>query len=58
MKEKILSVLIVLLTGSAAVAQNMSQFKLLSDSAYQTNTMYQSSNKYQKDAMIFMDCSS
>lgn len=55
MKEKILSVLIVLLTGSAAVAQNMSQFKLLSDSAYQTNTMYQSSNKYQKDAMIFMD---
>ena len=33
----------------------MSQFKLLSDSAYQTNTMYQSSNKYQKDAMIFMD---
>ena len=57
MKEKILSVLIVLLTGSAAVAQNMSQFKLLSDSAYQTNTMYQSSNKYQKDAMIFMDFS-
>lgn len=55
MKEKILSVLIVLLIGSAAVAQNMSQFKLLSDSAYQTNTMYQSSNKYQKDAMIFMD---
>lgn len=55
MKEKILSVLIVLLTGSAAVAQNMSQFKLLSDSAYQTNTMYQSSNKYQKDAILFMD---
>jgi hypothetical protein len=55
MKEKILSVLIVLLIGSAAVAQNMSQFKLLSDSAYQTNTMYQSCNKYQKDATLFMD---
>lgn len=55
MKEKLLSVLIVLLTGSTAVAQDISQFKVLSDSAYQTNTMYQSCNKYQKDATLFMD---
>ena len=55
MKEKLLSVLIVLLTGSTAVAQDISQFKVLSDSAYQINTMYQSCNKYQKDATLFMD---
>ena len=55
MKEKLLSVLIVLLAGSAAVAQDKSQLKVLSDSAYQTNTMYQSYNKYQKDAILFMD---
>ena len=45
----------VLLTGLTAVAQDISQFKVLSDSAYQTNTMYQSCNKYQKDAILFMD---
>ena len=55
MKEKLLFVLMILLTGSAAVAQNISQVKVLSDSAYQTNTMYQSCNKYQKDAILFMD---
>ena len=55
MKEKILSVLMALLLSPAAVAQDMSQLKVLSDSAYQTNTMYQSCNKYQKDAILFMD---
>ena len=55
MKEKVLSVLMVLLTGLTAVAQDISQFKVVSDSAYQTNTMYQSCNKYQKDAILFMD---
>ena len=55
MKEKLLSVLMVLLTGLTAVAQDINQFKVLSDSAYQTNTMYQSCNKYQKDAILFMD---
>ena len=55
MKEKLLSVLMVLLTGITAVAQDINQFNVLSDSAYQTNTMYQSCNKYQKDAILFMD---
>ena len=55
MKEKLLSVLMVLLTGLTAVAQDINQFNVLSDSAYQTNTMYQSCNKYQKDAILFMD---
>ena len=31
------------------------QFKLLSDSLYQTVPEYQSGNKYQKDAILFMD---
>ena len=37
MKEKLLSVLIVLLTGLTAVAQDISRLKVLSDSAYQAN---------------------
>ena len=45
----------VLLTGLTAAAQDMSKFKVLGDSAYQNNTMYQSCNKYQKDAILFMD---
>ena len=55
MKEKLLSVLMVLLTGLTAITQDINQFNVLSDSAYQTNTMYQSCNKYQKDAILFMD---
>lgn len=55
MKEKLLSVLMVLLTGLTAVAQDISKLKVLSDSAYQANTMYQTCNKYQKDAILFMD---
>ena len=36
-------------------AQNVSKFKTLNDSAYQTTTEYQAGNKYQKDAILFMD---
>ena len=31
------------------------QFKFLSDSLYQPVSEYQSGNKYQKDAILFMD---
>jgi len=55
MGKRLLSVLLVLLTGSAAVAQDITRFKVLSDSAYQTNTQYKSCNRYQKDAILFMD---
>ena len=55
MEKSLLSVLLVLLTGSTAVAQDINQFKVLSDSAYQTNTQYKSCNRYQKDAILFMD---
>ena len=36
-------------------AQDVSKFKELNDSAYQTTTEYQAGNKYQKDAILFMD---
>ena len=36
-------------------AQDMSMYKVLKDSAYQTSTEYQAGNKYQKDAILFMD---
>ena len=36
-------------------AQDVSKFKTLNDSVYQTTTEYQTGNKYQKDAILFMD---
>ncbi len=55
MKEKLLLVLMALLTGLAVVAQDVSSFKELSDSAYKTDAAYMAYNKYQKDAVLFMD---
>ncbi len=53
--KKTLCVLLLLYAGwQSALAQDVSKFKVLSDSAYQT-TEYQSGNKYQKDAILFMD---
>ena len=49
-------VLILLIAGWQTIqAQNVSQFKILKDSAYQTTADYQAGNKYQKDAILFMD---
>ena len=49
-------ILLLLAAGwQNAVAQDISKFKILSDSAYQTTTEYQEGNKYQKDAIVFMD---
>ena len=46
----------VLMAGwQATEAQNLSMYKVLKDSAYQTTVEYLSGNKYQKDAIIFMD---
>ena len=44
--------LTLLLVSSAAVAQNLSMFKMLSDSVYLTDAKYRALNKYQKDALI------
>ena len=47
--------LLLLVAGVQFVqAQDFSRFKVLSDSAYQTAD-YQTDNKYQKDAILFMD---
>ena len=52
---KLLCPLLLLVAGVQFVqAQDFSRFKVLSDSAYQTAD-YQTDNKYQKDAILFMD---
>lgn len=54
--KKCFFVLFLLFAGlQAMMAQNVSQYKGLDDSAYQTVPEYQSGNKYQKDAILFMD---
>jgi hypothetical protein len=57
-KNKSLTILILLLLVAGlqtAGAQDISKFIVLSDSAYQTTAEYQDGNKYQKDAILFMD---
>ena len=54
--KKYIFVLFLLFAGlQAMMAQDVSQYKALDDSAYQTVPEYQSGNKYQKDAILFMD---
>ncbi len=54
--KKMIIVLLVLFAGlQATMAQDVSKYKALDDSAYQTLVEYQSGNKYQKDAILFMD---
>ena len=36
-------------------AQDVSRYKVLSDSVYLSSTAYQAGNKYQKDAILFLD---
>jgi len=56
MKERlVMAWLTLLLVSPAAVAQNVSMFKMLSDSVYRTDAKYHALNKYQKNATIFMD---
>ena len=51
-----LCALLLLLTGGHVThAQDVSRYKVLSDSAYLSSTVYQAGNKYQKDALVFMD---
>lgn len=54
--KKYIFVLFLLFAGlQAMMALDVSQYKALDDSAYQTVPEYQSGNKYQKDAILFMD---
>ena len=55
MKKEVLALLFLVAGWQATQAQNMSMYKALNDSAYQTTADYQAGNKYQKDAILFMD---
>ena len=55
MKKIVLALLFLVAGWQATQAQNMSMYKALNDSAYQTTADYQAGNKYQKDAILFMD---
>ena len=54
--KNLLCTLLLLIGGCLTTqAQDVSKFKALNDSAYQTTAEYQTGNKYQKDAILFMD---
>ena len=54
--KKILFMLLFLIAGwYTSLAQNANNYQVLDDSAYQTKAEYQNANKYQKDAILFMD---
>ena len=55
MKNILLTLLVIIAGCQATKAQNLSIYKPLNDSAYQTKADYQAGNKYQKDAILFMD---
>lgn len=46
--------LILVTSWRWSMAQDVSKFKILDDSAYQSNIEYLSGNKYQKDAILIM----
>ena len=49
------ALLLLLAGGHASHAQDVSRYKVLSDSVYRSSTVYLNGNKYQKDATVFMD---
>jgi len=54
--NKFLYTLLLLIGGYLTTqAQDVSRFKELNDSVYQATAEYQTGNKYQKDAILFMD---
>ena len=54
--KKLLCPLFLLVAGvQFAQAQDLSKFKTINDSVYQTVTEYNTGNRYQKDAILFID---
>ena len=54
--KKLLGPLFLLVAGVQFVqAQDLSKFKTINDSVYQTVTEYNTGNRYQKDAILFID---
>ena len=54
MKE-LFATIAALFCSAMMTAQNVSQFKVIDDSLFQSNETYQKGNKYQRDAMLFVD---
>jgi hypothetical protein len=55
MKTRLYLLLLLIAGWKFAQAQDLSRFKVLSDSVYQTMAEYETGNNYQKDAILFMD---
>lgn len=53
--KKIITTVAAILFGLLMLAQDMSQFKTLNDSIFTGNATYAQGNKYQRDAMLFVD---
>ena len=53
--KKLLSVIGAIICSAMVTAQNLNQFKALDDSLFRNNESYVKSNKYQRDAMLFVD---
>ena len=54
--KQFIYIFIFLIAGwQCSMAQDVSRFKILDDFAYQSSNEYLSGNKYQKDAILFMD---
>ena len=54
--KRLIYIFLVFVAGwQWSMAQDVSKFKMLDDSAYQSDNEYLSGNKYQKDVMLFMD---
>ena len=51
----IIPIIIALAGISGMHAQDFSKFKALSDSTFRTSAEYQQANKYQKDAILFLE---
>ncbi len=54
-KNRIITTLVALCCCIVLSAQDFSQFRPLSDSLFQNSKTYRKGNKYQRDAMIFVD---
>lgn len=53
--KKILSIFVIALACHMAYAQQQNRYPALSDSKFANNPEYQSGNKYQRDAILYMD---
>lgn len=53
--KRIIVIVAAIICSIEMMAQDISQFKVLSDSIFHANEAYVKGNKYQRDAMLFVD---